>query len=90
MDVELGPVYSVFDDPSQGTHFAYLLAKATKVATSAGYERIPFSKLPGLTFGSAATARMLERFAEEARTRNFNLYLGDAVSGETHLIHKRA
>lgn len=90
MDVELGPVYSVFDDPSQGIHFAYLLAKATHVSLPAGFERIPFSELPGLTFKSAATARMLERFAEEARTRNFNLYLGDAVSGETHQIQERA
>lgn len=90
VDVELGPVYSVFDDLSQGIHFAYLLAKATKFASTAGYERIPFCELSGLTFRSAATARMLERFAEEARTRNFNLYLGDAVSGETHQIQERA
>ncbi|WP_434050831.1 MAG: flavin reductase family protein [Roseibium sp.] len=90
MDVELGPVYSVFDDQSQGIHFAYLRAQATNVASTAGYENIPFSELSGLTFRSAATAHMLERFAEEARTRNFNLYLGDAVSGETHQIQARA
>ncbi|MEL7524508.1 MAG: flavin reductase family protein [Pseudomonadota bacterium] len=90
MEVELGPVYSVFDDPSQGIHFAYLLAKATKMDAAAGYERIPFSELSGLSFSSTATARMLDRFRQEAQTRNFNLYLGDAVSGETHQIQERA
>lgn len=90
MEVQLGPVYSVFDDPSQGVHFAYLLAKATNMDAAAGYERIPFSELSGLSFSSTATARMLDRFGQEALTRNFNLYLGDAVSGETHQIQERA
>lgn len=87
---ELGPVFSVFDDQAQETHFAYLLAKAESVDAACGFESIAFSEIAGLTFSSATTARMLERFAEEVRTRNFNLYLGDAVSGETHQIQERA
>lgn len=90
MDVELGPVFSVFDDQEQGTHFAYLLARAANVDAAAGYECIPFSELSGLRFSSPATARMVARFAEEVRTRNFNLYLGNAVSGETHRLQERA
>lgn len=87
--VELGPVFSVFDDQVSETHFAYLLAKASSVDGASGYESIPFPDLAGLTYRSSATARMLERFAEEARTRNFNLYLGDVVSGETHRLKER-
>ncbi|WP_422383754.1 flavin reductase [Roseibium album] len=89
-DVELGPVFSVFDDRSKEVHFAYLLGKATSVNPVSEYERIPFSDLAGLTYSSSATARMLQRFAEEARTRNFNLYLGDLVSGETHRLNEKA
>ncbi|WP_305986103.1 flavin reductase family protein [Roseibium sp. MMSF_3544] len=90
VSADLGPVFSVFDDHAQETHFAYLLAKAGPVNGACALSHIPFADLAGLKFNSPATARMMQRFAEEVRTRNFNLYLGDSVSGETHRLNERA
>lgn len=85
---DLGPVFSIFDDPQDGSHFAYLLAHATGVTPDCGpdcaLEAVPVADLTGLTYASPALADMMKRYAREAATRNFSLYLGNAVAGETH------
>lgn len=86
---QLGPVFSIFDDPRSRTHFAYLLARASGVASGCRLEAVPISDLPKLAYASPAIARMLERFAQEATTRNFSLYLGNTLAGETHQVNER-
>jgi flavin-dependent trigonelline monooxygenase, reductase component len=87
---ELGPVFSVFDEPETRTHFAYLLARASSVNLDCRLEAVPAEELAELSYASSALARMMERFSLEARTRNFSLYLGDALAGATHQLHERA
>jgi flavin reductase (DIM6/NTAB) family NADH-FMN oxidoreductase RutF len=87
---DLGPAFSVFDDPEQGTHFAYILAKATAFGPACTLDAVPIADLPNTRFASLAIARMMSRFAEEAQTRNFTLYLGNAREGETHMLTERA
>lgn len=87
---ELGPVYSVFDDAGSGTHHAYLLARASDVSSNSPLVAVPVSDLGSLTYATPALAHMMQRFAAEARTRDFSLYLGDASVGATHQLHERA
>jgi flavin-dependent trigonelline monooxygenase, reductase component len=86
---ELGPVFSVFDEPKTGIHFAYLLARASNVNLDSTLEAVPTDELAELTYASLALTRMMERYALEAKTRNFSLYLGDASAGATHQLHER-
>jgi flavin reductase (DIM6/NTAB) family NADH-FMN oxidoreductase RutF len=85
----IGPVYSVFDDAKAGQHHAYLLAYPTGAITlpaESGLRAVPLSELAGLSYASPAIATMMMRFAHEAHTRDFTLYLGDAEAGDTHRL----
>ncbi len=81
-----GPVYSVFDDPGEDTHFAYLLAEASEVAPDTKLVAVAPQDLPNLKYANPPLASMLHRYARECRTGNLNCYLGDTVSGETHAL----
>ncbi len=88
VDAEIGTVYSVFDDPGKDTHYSYLLATAvipqSSPAEGTGLEAVPISRLSTLTYTSPAIETMMRRYATEATTGDFTLYLGDAEKGETH------
>ncbi|MEM7318694.1 MAG: flavin reductase family protein [Pseudomonadota bacterium] len=95
IDADLGPVFSVFDDTIAETQYAYLLASAHVPDTGAEFphptslEAIPISALPDLKYTTTAIAQMMSRFAQEALTRDFTLYLGDAEAGDTHVFTER-
>ncbi|MGI9368019.1 MAG: flavin reductase family protein [Ruegeria sp.] len=88
VDAEIGTVYSVFDDPTKDTHYSYLLASAvirqSSPAEGTALEAVPVSRLAGLNYTSPAIGQMMRRYAVEATTGDFTLYLGDAEQGETH------
>ena len=67
IQAEIGQAYSVFDDRDSGRHCVFFLAAG---AARPGHDElriIPFSDLPGLTCAQPTTARMLTRYALEAR-----------------------
>ncbi|MFK7835493.1 MAG: flavin reductase family protein [Sulfitobacter sp.] len=82
--VHLGQAYSVFEDRAAGQHNVYYLAQARPAPTSCALTPIPISALPTLTYSTPAIADMMRRFATEAQTRNFALYLGSAERGDVH------
>lgn len=84
---ELGAVYSVFDDASAQS--AYILAQA-KRPLSTQLEAVPLKRLSTLAYTTQPIADMMARFALESRTRDFGLYLGDALHGETHTHTERS
>lgn len=86
---DLGPVYSVYEDQSGNTHYAWILADATAVEASSGLVPVPVGDLPVTRFVSAAMGRMMARYATEAATRDFTLYLGDAEHGDIHTYSER-
>lgn len=83
----LGQVYSVYDDAPQGRHHVYYLATAP--APLPNLTAVPIADLAGLGYASPALAQMMTRFALEAQTRSFSLYLGSAHEGDTHPITER-
>lgn len=79
--VELGPAYSVFDEDRR--HCSYFLA-TTDATPAAAFEALPIRDIAKLQFASAPITDMMLRFAREAQTRSFGLYIGDAQRGDVH------
>lgn len=89
LKARLGQAYSVFDDRQAGTHFAYFLANGTTVQPSGALQAVAIQDLPELSYSTPAIAQMMARFALEARTGGFALYLGDANRGDVHTPSER-
>ena len=85
-----GPVYSVFDDAKSGVHSVYYLASATPDDDTAGLVAVPIKDLSSLQYYSPPVADMMIRYATEAQTQDFSLYIGDALRGDVHSISERA
>jgi flavin reductase (DIM6/NTAB) family NADH-FMN oxidoreductase RutF len=87
LPVKLGPAYSVFDDGK--THCSFFLA-AAPFTSNGGFEAHPIGDIPKLKFASQPIADMMNRFALEAQTRSFGLYVGDAQRGDVHHLPERS
>ncbi len=86
--LDLGPAYSVYDDAASRTHHAYFLASSPTPPSDA-VQAIPLTDLPSLTYTTPAIADMMARYALEARSRSFGLYLGDTRRGDVHSLTER-
>lgn len=86
VNIRLGPAYSVFDEGK--THCSYFLATTSPPCTGA-FETHPIRNIPRLEFASQPIADMMTRFALEAQTRSFGLYVGDARRGDVHYLPER-
>ena len=86
---QLGQAYSVFDDPQSSLHYAYFLASVTGVSQQDPLQAVPVCDLATLTYTTPAIAQMMTRYAIEARSRSFSLYLGDALHGDVHALPER-
>lgn len=84
LEAEIGLTYSVFEDTSTGLHSTYFLATAQALPETDTLHAVPIADLAEQAYATPAIKNMLLRFALEARTRNFALYLGDAEQGATH------
>ncbi|MDG1737066.1 MAG: flavin reductase family protein [Paracoccaceae bacterium] len=87
--LEIGPAYSVFDDPATNHHFTYFLASGSTTMPNAQITAVPINKLATVTYTTDAIAVMMSRYALESQTRNFALYLGDAQHGDVHALNER-
>jgi flavin reductase (DIM6/NTAB) family NADH-FMN oxidoreductase RutF len=89
ISAELGQAYSVFEGVKAREHYAYFLAVGSLTAPSPDIVAIPISQITQHQYTTPAIARMMARFALEARTRDFALYLGDTEQGAVHEQPKR-
>ena len=83
--VTLGPAYAVFDDGN--TQCSYFLAQTEAPGTV--FARCAIRDIPKVTFATLAITDMMRRFALEAETCNFGLYVGDAQRGDVHHLQER-
>lgn len=81
--VRIGPAYSVFD--AGNARYSYFLATTIEARPNA-FETHHVRDIPNLTFASAAIRDMMNRFATEAQTQSFGLYIGDAERGDVHYL----
>ncbi|MEM8655318.1 MAG: flavin reductase family protein [Pseudomonadota bacterium] len=84
--VDLGQAYSVFDEAQ--THCSYYLARVRSFEGDR-FERHPIGELSRLRFASQPITDMMHRFASEAQTQSFGLYIGDARDGDVHSLSER-
>ncbi len=87
--VRLGAVYSIFED--DGVRYTYLLAATTdlNLPDTGTIQPVPISGLNGQAYSSQPVADMMSRFAIEAQTSSFGLYLGDGKRGDIHTLSQR-
>ena len=85
----LGQVYSVFDDRRSATHHAYILATCAQPVLAGNLQAVSVQGLFALTYTTPTIAQMMRRFALEAGTRSFGLYLGDTQHGDVHTLPER-
>ncbi len=87
--VDLGQAYSVFEGRRDRSHHSYFLATATDIKPHADILRVAVTDLSDQAFTTPAIAHMLHRFAREAQSRSFALYLGDTEDGAIQHNPKR-
>lgn len=89
VEAEIRQVYSAFENTETGVHWTYFLADSTFAAQGPSTERIPVQALAGLRYATPAIGEMMNRYALEARTRNFSLYQGNSLRGDVQPLPKR-
>ena len=84
ISIELGQAYSVFDDRQSALHHVYFLGNGMPEVVPSPIESVPIDRLSEVTYASPTISQMMTRYAVEARTRSFGLYLGDEQHGDVH------
>lgn len=77
-------VYSAFSDAETKLHYTFFLASAGLVTPTGDAVWVQVEDLPSLAYATQGIQHMMTRFAREAQTGDFALYLGDAERGEIH------
>lgn len=77
-------VYSAFNDADTKLHYTFFLASVEQAAPPDNTQWVAVEDLPNLTYATPGIHHMMTRFAREAQTGDFALYLGDAERGDIH------
>lgn len=86
IDVEFGPVYSIFDNQESGEYSVYFLANSTSQQTSILGEFHDVESIAELPLASKTLRVMLDRYSLETKAGVFGLYLGDEHDGDVHKL----
>ncbi|TCN33088.1 flavin reductase family protein [Sinorhizobium americanum] len=87
--VEVGFLYSVYDNKATGHQHIVYRAVAEPGDTKAG-RFAPIADLPLDAMDNSATADLLRRFAAESALGNFGVYVGDEKQGKVHPYARKA
>lgn len=86
LDVEFGPVYSIFDNEKTGDYSVYFLANSNSQQTSSLGDYYDIETLVDLTMPTQYMKDMLDRYSLETKAGVFGLYLGDEHTGDVHKL----
>lgn len=86
LNITLGPVYSIYDDLAQQKRFTFFRARADSADCKGLGSFETIESLVNLQYQDQAQATMMTRFASESRIKAYGLYIGDAESGDLHLL----
>ncbi|AFL49839.1 flavin reductase (DIM6/NTAB) family NADH-FMN oxidoreductase RutF [Sinorhizobium fredii] len=87
--IEVGFLYSVYDNKTTGHQHIVYRAGAEPGETQAG-RFVPLAELPLDNMDNPATADLLRRFAAESALGNFGVYVGDEKQGKVHPFARKA
>lgn len=86
VNVEFGPVYSIFENKTSGEIFTfYRCAAEAEISGDLG-EFVAIEELRDQAFTSAAHTKMMQRYFLEHKSGVFALYVGDDAHGEVHMF----
>ena len=88
LSITIGFLYSVFEDKADRRQHIVYRAFASEGEPNEGRFFSP-SSLSGLTFNTAATADIVNRFAMESSLGNFGVYVGNETAGRVHSINMK-
>lgn len=86
IDLEFGPVYSIFDNKKTGEYSVYFLASSARQQSSSLGKFHEVESLTDLTMASSSLQTMLNRYSLETKVGVFGLYLGDEDDGDVHTL----
>jgi len=84
LEVEFGPVYSIYDNKKTGDYSVYFLANSAKQQKNNLGSFYDVKSLSSLSMASKSLQIMLNRYALETEVGVFGLYLGDETDGDVH------
>lgn len=84
LNISIGPVYSIYDDKTNGHRYTIFTGTATSDTTAKLGDYCSFDTLVSEPFVADAQADMMKRFHSEYQTKEFGLYVGDATHGEVY------
>ncbi len=90
LDVEIGPVYSMFESAATGEYSVYYRGSAANDKTGGLGAYYPAAQLLSLDYSTRAVADMMHRYQLERQNGVFCLYVGDEAEGEVHLFGEGA
>ena len=86
LDLEFGPVYSIFESKRTGEYSTYYRA-AAKDHDAHGLGRfVGVDEISSLSFASEALTTMMNRYVLERQHGVFCLYVGDEIEGDVHMF----
>lgn len=83
LDVELGSVFSIYENTDDQHFSTYYRAVANNDKADTG-EFVPVDKLSQLTFVTSDIQSMMHRYVMEKQNGVFRVYVGDNQSGDIH------
>lgn len=86
VDVEFGPVYSIFDNKKTGEYSVYFLANSSRQQKTNLGKFYDIESLTDLKMSSNSLKIMLNRYSLETKVGVFGLYLGDEDDGDIHTL----
>jgi len=86
LELEFGPVYSIFDNQNTDEYSVYFLANSSRQQNSALGKFYAVDSLSDLKMTTNSLQTMLNRYSLETKTGVFGLYLGDEDAGDVHTL----
>jgi len=85
LSVQMGLLYSLYDDTQSGQQHIVYRATLGKGQVSQG-TWFAIDNLPIANINASAERDILKRYAQESRLGNFGIYLGDQSQGHVHAV----
>ncbi len=86
LDVDFGPVYSVFQGRGKTESSTYYRATAANDNAGGMGQFVPVGELSTRAFTTQPVTDMVRRYVLEWRSGIFQLYLGDELEGDVHMF----
>lgn len=89
IEIELGPIYSVFEDEQSGQHSIYYRASILSSGPEARKLMVPIDEFVPENLGTPALTSMMQRYVRESSDRLFGVYYGTDREGQVEKLARQ-